>query len=236
MSREKVLEELSGLILKVKQEYPLRVGIDGVDAAGKTSLADELVPYLAKSGRGVIRASIDGFHNPQHIRSNRGPYSPEGYYYDSFNYELLQECLLNPLGPDGNRIYRPAVFDFKTNREIHAKELQAKDMDILIFEGVFLFRPELYPCWDLKIFVDIDFQTSIDRALKRDLYLFGQKAEILKRYQERYIPGQEIYLDAVKPKLKADIIVNNNDFTKPEIVFCKEKVTRGRPPVDKQSS
>jgi uridine kinase len=219
MSRDKVLKELSDLILKVKQEYPVRVGIDGVDAAGKTFLANELVPYLKKSRRNVIRASIDGFHNPRHIRSRRGPYSPEGYYHDSFNYELLTEYLLKPLGPQGNRKYRRAVFDFKTDCEVQNEELQADKTDILVFEGVFLFRPELYEYWDLKIFLDVDFQTNLARALQRDTYLFGEKEEILKRYRERYIPGQQIYLEAVKPKLKADMVIDNNEFEKLEIVF-----------------
>jgi uridine kinase len=219
MSRDQLLQELSDLILKVEQAYPVRVGIDGVDAAGKTFLANELVFPLKESGRNIIRASIDGFHNPEEIRSRRGRYSPEGYYYDSFDYELLTEYLLKPLGPQGNRTYRQAAFDFKTDSEIVVEELQAEDTDILIFEGVFLFRPELYEYWDFKIFVDVDFETNLARALHRDTYLFGEKEEILKRYQERYIPGQQIYLEAVKPKLKADIVIDNNEFERPEIVF-----------------
>jgi uridine kinase len=40
--------------------HPTRVAIDGVDAAGKTTLDDELAEVLRERGRGVIRASIDG--------------------------------------------------------------------------------------------------------------------------------------------------------------------------------
>jgi len=34
-----VIKEVANIILEVKQDFPLRVGIDGIDAAGKTSLA-----------------------------------------------------------------------------------------------------------------------------------------------------------------------------------------------------
>ena len=212
---QQMVIELANIILEHKRDNPLRVGIDGIDAAGKTFLANEIAGCLAKNGTPVIRASIDGFHNPCNIRHQRGSDSPEGYYYDSFNYELLKSCLLEPLAPEGNRICHPKVFDFKADTEISTDEIIATNAHILIFEGVFLFRRDIEQYWDLKIFVEIDFQTSLSRALNRDLYLFGDKKEILRKYQERYIPGQKIYIEAERPKEKADIIFNNNDFNRP---------------------
>ena len=50
----------------------LRVGIDGVDGAGKTTLADRLGQVLEAAGHKIIRSSIDGFHNPRAIRYVRG--------------------------------------------------------------------------------------------------------------------------------------------------------------------
>ena len=60
--RSGCLETLVGLILRVDRPHPVRVAIDGPDAAGKTILADELVPLIERSGRPVVRASIDRFH------------------------------------------------------------------------------------------------------------------------------------------------------------------------------
>jgi hypothetical protein len=56
----------------------LRIAIDGVDGAGKTTFADELAFALLKSGRPIIRASTDDFHNPRAARYRRGKRSPEG--------------------------------------------------------------------------------------------------------------------------------------------------------------
>ena len=85
MLRYQMLDELSNHIDSLKPVHPLRVAIDGVDSAGKTSLANELVSPLQKRGRSVIRASIDSFHNPQLIRYQQGKHSPKGYFQDSFN-------------------------------------------------------------------------------------------------------------------------------------------------------
>jgi len=221
MARQQVVHEIAQSILSFKKDIPLRVGIDGIDAAGKTSLANELAEELTNLGHPVLRASIDGFHNPKEIRRQRGNLSPEGYYHDSFNYSLLTSHLLQPLEPHGNRRIRLSAFDFKTEQETTAEELTATNEHILIFEGVFLFRPELIRYWDVKIFVEINFETSLDRALERDLYLFGSKEEIENRYKARYLPGQKMYIEAEHPQEKADIILDNNDFTKPIIMQHK---------------
>ena len=94
MERSDLLSRLGARILAVRPEHPLRVAIDGVDAAGKTMLADELATVLAVSDRPVVRASIDGFHNPAVVRRRREDALPEGYYYDSFDYDALLRELL----------------------------------------------------------------------------------------------------------------------------------------------
>ena len=89
--RRSLLDRLTHAIAAVSRPHPLRVALDGVDAAGKTSLADELVRPLQGRGYPVIRASLDGFHHPRAFRHRRGATSPEGYYYHSFDYPALIE-------------------------------------------------------------------------------------------------------------------------------------------------
>src|SRR5450759_1567169 len=61
MTREQTLHQLASIVVSRIPPHPLRVAIDGIDAAGKTTLADELAPLIEAQGRPVIRASIDGF-------------------------------------------------------------------------------------------------------------------------------------------------------------------------------
>jgi hypothetical protein len=46
LPRVQLLKQLGDLILNLKRDYPTRVAIDGIDAAGKTSLANELAPII----------------------------------------------------------------------------------------------------------------------------------------------------------------------------------------------
>lgn len=217
MSRAQVIDQLADLISAIKLPHPVRVAIDGIDAAGKTTLANELVAPIEHRGRQVIRASIDGFHRPRAERYRRGADSPEGYYYDSFNYSALRAALLEPLGPQGNRLYRRAVFDFRTDTAVDAPASHAVANAILLFDGVFLLRPELNASWDYRIFVHADFDVAVARAVQRDQAHGGATDVIAARYWQRYVPGQRIYLQSVRPQEKADVIVENNDPDHPHL-------------------
>ena len=218
MKRIKLVEQVAHLIAATKRTHPLRVAIDGVDAAGKTTLANELVGPLEKLKRPVIRASIDGFHNPRLIRYRRGKDSPEGYFYDSFDLEAMKTYLLKPLGPDGNGQYQTAVFDFRTDSRIFSAKQQAQTNSILLFDGVFLLRPEIAGCWDFTVFLDVDFDVVIERAAQRDLALFGSAEQTRERYRTRYIPGQKIYLNTCQPRARADVLIDNNNPMTPRIL------------------
>src|SRR5262249_39050048 len=132
-------------IARLSPDRVARVAIDGLDGAGKTTFADELADILRMLPRDVIRASVDGFHNPRALRYRRGRSSPEGYFEDSYNYAALKKHLLDPLSPGGSRRYRAAVFDHVTDTPVSIPEREAPASSILLFDGIFLHRPELCP-------------------------------------------------------------------------------------------
>lgn len=219
MKRSRLLQEIAERIVRIKRSHPIRVAIDGVDAAGKTTLAEELVPLIQSHGRPVIRASIDAFHNSALIRYQRGTASPEGYYHDSFNYRALVELLLVPLGPEGTLQYCPAVFDHRTDSEIQFELKAAESNAVLLFDGIFLNRPELNKQWDFSVFIKATFEVTLARAMQRDLALFGSSEEARKRYEQRYIPGQEIYFEVCRPQERASIVIENSDPRRPIIIY-----------------
>ena len=159
MRRRELLELLGERLLELERPHPVRVAVDGPDGAGKTMLADELAELLA-GRRTVIRAGIDGFHNPRELRYRRGPDSPEGYFLDSFDYEALRTILLAPLGPGGSLRFRRKIFDYRIDEEVEAPEEESAPDAIVLFDGVFLLRPELRPFWDFSIFVQADFDET----------------------------------------------------------------------------
>jgi uridine kinase len=220
-SRSNILGQIASSLLAIPFSHPLRVAIDGIDAAGKTELAGELEELLQENNRTVIRASIDGFHHPRAERYQRGFDSPEGYYLDSFDIPAVVAALLQPLSPGGDRRYRCAVFDHRRDSPVREEWRVSPQDAILLFDGIFSLRPELTPYWDYRIFIQIAFETSVERGCRRDLRSGSQidLQDLRKRYWRRYVAGQKIYLQTVQPEILADIILENDDVDHPRLLF-----------------
>jgi phosphoribosylformylglycinamidine cyclo-ligase len=215
--RARVLATLVDAIVAVRVPHPTRVGIDGVDAAGKTTLADELAALVMERGRVAIRASCDSFHHPAAERYVLGRDSPVGFYRDSFDYEALRRVLLAPLGPGGSRRYRIAYFDSVRDEPVDAPEQTAPDDAVLVFDGVFLACPQLADSWDYRIFVAIEEDESVRRGAKRDAWFLGGEDEARRRYERRYLLGQRLYLEEARPLQTADAVVDNADPASPSL-------------------
>ncbi len=231
MKRQNLIQALAKTILQFQPPHPLRVAIDGVDAAGKTRLADEIAEQLQDQPRQIIRASVDGFHNPESIRRSQGELSPLGFYQDSYNYQALIENLLMPLGPEGNRLFRTAVFNYRINQPLPSEPKTCQPDAVLLMDGIFLLRPRLVSFWDLRIFLAADFSETVPRGAARDTALFGSYQAAKERYQKRYVPGQKIYLQEAHPLDKADILIDNNKIEDPVIIKYPKSLRNGHSPL-----
>lgn len=85
---------------------------------------------------------------------------------------------------------------------------------MLIFDGIFLHRPELSGHWDLSIFCRIDAATSCARMALRD----GTPADPTHPDNRRYVEGQRLYLEDCDPQTAADLVVDNTDLAVPYLV------------------
>lgn len=199
----------------VASSHPLRVAIDGRPASGKSTLADQLSDVVRSKGRPVIRATIDEFMHPKAVRYRRGVDSPDGCYHDSFDFDALHSALLQPLGPGGDRVFRDASYDRERDCVVFRPEKTAPVDAILLFDGVFLMRPELNASWDLRILVLTSFEESLKRARLRDADALGSISRVEERFRDRYGPSQTHYFRAVEPRSLADVIIDNEDTERP---------------------
>jgi len=209
--RKEILDEIAHAIGKIGLPHPVRVGIDGLSASGKTVFADELAGVLKEKGKKVVRAGLDGFHNPPEIRHRQGPMSVEGYVEDSFDYAAVRENLLQPLGPGGDRRYAPEIFDHRKGEAKTVEFKEAPEDAILLFEGVMLLRKELVEFFDFRILVMCSVEVILERAKVRDLAHFGDMETLLEKYEKRFVPGQKKYLAENQPAQVADLIFFNDD-------------------------
>jgi uridine kinase len=219
-ARRRLVDLVSALIAPAATVPPVggancvRVGIDGVDGAGKTCFADELAGALRHRGRPVVRVRVDDFHHVRAVRYRRGRQSPNGFWLDSFDYERLWADVLTPLGPGGNRRYRPAGHDLATDQVLQPPLIEAPAAAVVVVDGLFLHRAELAGAWELSIFLDVGFDETARRMASRD----GSVPDPGHPSLARYVLAQRRYLAGCQPRQRADIVIDNTALDAPVLV------------------
>jgi uridine kinase len=227
--RTDVIDTVADLLRAIPTGHPLRIGIDGITAAGKTTFANELAETLRARGRTVLRTSMDGFHNPRAIRYRQGRESVDGYYEDAYDFVALRRALLDPLGPVGDRRYRAAVYDLATDEAIDQPPTLAEDDLVVIVDGTFLQRRDLNGAWDAVIYLRADFAIAGERGARRDTELLGTYDNARRLFDVRYHAAGRRYLDEVDPERAADIVVDRDDPLHPKITRIAEELTTVQP-------
>jgi uridine kinase len=206
-----VFERIAADINTRKQpDRALVIGVNGIDCSGKSTFAKALKDYLKAHGRPAQMIAIDDFHHPQKVRYS-GASQADNYYHKSFNIELLIEKLLQPVKDKGRVSTNLKLLDIKTDQYDLEKNYIINPETIVILEGVFLFRKELAPYIDYKIYLDVPFGECLKRAVTRD------SPETYVKYDEKYFPAQYKYIRDCAPLSQSDLVVNNEDPEYPKI-------------------
>jgi len=194
-------------LLAALPEHRVLVAIDGPGASGKTTFAARLAQRTRP--RPVIVLHADDFFQPAPVRHARGRRSPEGFWLDAYNYDALTDWALTPLRPGGSGLYRARSFDPANGAVVQPEPLQAPPDALVLVEGTFLLRDELWPFWDCSIYIDITAEESTRRMLRRD----GERSPV-----DRYVGGQRLYESAAEPRRRSTLVVDTTDLDDPRIV------------------
>jgi phosphoglycolate phosphatase-like HAD superfamily hydrolase/uridine kinase len=206
-----VFEKIFSFIKERKQkDKAYIIGISGIDGSGKTTFAEALETYLKSKRCPIQLIHLDDFHNPKDIRY-AGADEPDNYYNRSFNINLVIDKFLAPIQKEKTLSLKLKTLDWQTDKYDNERRYNIKSNTVVIFEGVFLFRKELAPYINLKVFLDISFDESKKRATLRD------SRSIIKKYDEKYLPAQQKYLAEYPPSRLADIIIDNTNLEYPRL-------------------
>jgi uridine kinase len=77
----------------------------------------------------------------------------------------------------------------------------------VVVDGTFLQSAALADGWDEVIWLDVGFQTALERAVPRDTARFGGANAVWAAYTTRYHPACRLYIADVDPRSRATIVV-----------------------------
>ena len=168
------------------------IGIDGYCASGKTTLAN----FIAEKTDAQI-IHMDDFFLPFDMRTQERLSQTGGnIHYERFNAEVV-----SGLKNGAEFVYR--AFSCRYGDFIGTKTV-SPDKPVII-EGSYAFHPEIKAAYDLKIFMKADYETRLERILRRN------GADALEVFKSKWIPLENRYFDEFNIKEKSDIIIKQTE-------------------------
>src|SRR3989442_2382943 len=210
MNIDQVVEIITAGRQELFRKPSLLVGISGIDGSGKSTMAQQIVESLKRQGLNAALIGVDAWHHPPEKRFNQ--YDPAQHFYDNaFRFDELFDTLINPL-----RHNRSTHITVELTRlpehDLYLHSYDLEEVDVIVLEGIFLFKKELKKNHDLAFWVECSFETALRRALLRNQEGLSEE-EIIRDYRTIYFPAQRIHLTRDNPKSNVNGIVGNDELT-----------------------
>jgi uridine kinase len=159
----------------------------------------------------VVAARVRGLPRPARIAVDGVTAAGKSTFADELAQLLAgtQRVTIDDFHRPPPHEYYPDSFDFERFRA-HLLALR----ETTIADGVFVHHPDLLDLWDLTIFLAVDRDVALERALTRDEPWMENARD---RYATRYVPGETRYLAEVDPESLASIVVDNTDPDRPKL-------------------
>ena len=167
---------------------PLVLGIAGCSGSGKTTLARELATQLDATLFPLDLYYRDLSHFPLDSRHKLNFDHP-----DSLESELIIEHVTAL--SEGREIARP-VYDFATHSRVPNAYDRIVPAQVVIVEGILaLHYPELWPLYNVSIYVNAPHDVCLKRRIHRDVSERGRTAEsVREQFLATAQPMAELYV------------------------------------------
>jgi len=140
-----------------KLKMPYIIAISGFGGSGKSTFAS----LLASEIHAPIIGIDDFFRTTEYLNYAR---------WEIYDFERLEREVIKPF-LSGSTILSYRAFDWEKNELTGFKTTQVDE--VLIVEGVGLFRPELMKYFSYTIWIECPIEIAIERGKKRDRNMYG---------------------------------------------------------------
>lgn len=191
-------------------EQAILVGISGIDACGKGFITEKIAQRLRESGWRVATINADDWLNLAEVCLSPGT-PGEHFYKHAMRFDEMFDQLIVPLKQNRAVSFVADCADPKGNRRKHRYEF--RKIDIVLLEGIFIFKPAYRRHFDLTAWVDCSFGTALKRAVTRCQEGLSP-AETIRAFSTIYFPAQRIHFARDNPQGAAHFIIRNDNASR----------------------
>lgn len=205
--------ELAAEIAQMLREHrgngALLVGVSGIDGSGKSVFTPQVARELRALGVSVAHFAVDDWH--EEIDKRFSQHNPgEHFYRHGLRIgDMFREVIL-PLR-DARRLQ---VSSRLTNQQgvSVTRAFDLRNVDVVLLEGIFIFKREWRDEFDLAVWIDCSFETALARAIRRSQEGLSA-ADTIRDYEHVYFPAQRVHFAEDSPRENADRILDNDERT-----------------------
>jgi uridine kinase len=204
------IDEIAAAILGVRFHGERRarlIAISGIDGSGKGYVSARLAEKLAGKGFRVALIAADGWLNLPHVRFG-GDDPGEHFYWHAFRFEEMFSQLIEPLARDGS-CHLIAEYAEETAACYRKHVYEFDDVDLILLEGIFLFKREHQQRYGFRLWIDCSFKTALERALSRSQEGLPP-ADTIAAYERIYFPAERVHFERDNPRDSADLVYVND--------------------------
>jgi uridine kinase len=183
------------------------IAISGIDACGKGYVSAGFARELTARSKRVALIGIDGWLNLPPVRLG-GDQPGLHFYRHGLRFDEMFTRLIDPLTITGS-VNGVADYTEETAQSFRKHRYQFQDVEIVLLEGIFLFRRDLQKRYDLRIWIECSFETALHRAVARRQEGLSP-SETIAAFQSIYFPAQRVHLGKDDPRSCADIVIDNS--------------------------
>ncbi len=191
----------------LRSDRALLVAMSGIDGSGKSTLAPQLAAAIGALGLNASKITLDPWHTPPSVRFSEE--DPGGHFYrHAFRWSEMFDQLIEPLKRN-RRINLTAEVTRQPENDRILRTYSYEDVDVMVLEGIFLFKRELLHHYDLRCWVECSFETTLARALRRNQEGLSPE-EIRRDYDKIYFAAQRVHFQRDLPRVTAEFIIEND--------------------------
>ena len=168
-----------------KQNTLYIIGINGIDCAGKTTLAKDLSGQLEQSGIKNKIFHIDDFNDPKVEKETYRAFASGNWNENDFDR------------------YYESIIDFQKASEAVAKA--AVKNEIVIVEGIFIFHPKFKITFNYRIYLEVDASVALARFEQRRR--LEEDARPVEIFENIWVRAHNKYVSEVGPRQISDLII-----------------------------
>lgn len=188
---------------------PVLVGVSGIDGSGKGHWSARLRTALLAKG---LRSEVVSVDMWLALPSRRFDASRPAwnFYEHGIRFDAMLNDVVRPLGSTRSLRRTIDAADATMTEQYNHHTLILDDLDVLIVEGIFLFKRQLRDEFDVRIWIDCTFETALERALRRGQEGLPER-EVIRDYHTVYFPAQQLHAELDDPTACADLVVVNDE-------------------------